>query len=274
MLLKETAFTIFDFETTGLYPYSGDRICEIGAIRTEPQSKEKRFHSMVNPERPISRGAFMVNGITADMLKGAPKIREVLPSFMKFISESVLVAYNAGFDVGFLECALGKNKDVLNDYHIIDALTLARKLFPGLTRYNLANVAQSLGVRPHTEHRAIHDAYMTLKVFQKELKLLIDDGARTVEDIAHLRPKRMAPLKKIKDYKIEVIRKAIHEQKKLNITYLSSWKNQLTNRTITPKEIQQGYDKSYVVAYCHLRNEDRNFRLDGIVKIKPEEKRT
>lgn len=272
MLLKDTSFTIFDFETTGLYPYSGDRICEIGAIRIEPNSRtKKKFHSMVDPERPISKGAFFVNRITPYMLNGAPKIHEILPRFMKFISNSVLVAYNAGFDVGFLECALGEKKGELDKYHVIDALSLARKLFSGLGRYNLAHVALSLGVRVSREHRAIFDADMTLSIFQEELRVLIDEGVESVEDIAILKPASDTSARKVKDFKLELIRRAIREEKKLNITYLSAWGNQTTTRVITPKEIQKGYDKSYLVAFCHLRNEERNFRLDGIVKIKSED---
>lgn len=271
MLLKRTNFTIFDFETTGLYPYSGDKICEIGAIRIGPRETRKKFHSMVNPQRPISKGAFFVNRITPDMLISAPGIHEVLPKFIRFIKGSVLVAYNAGFDVGFLECALGEDKNMLDDYYIIDALILARRLFPGIGRYNLSNVAESIGVRSAQEHRALYDAYMTAEVFQKELEILMRDGVKTVEDIANTRPKKLAPLKTMKNYKITLIESAIREQKKLNIIYRSSWKNEVTQRTITPKELQQGYDRSYLVAYCHLKNGDRNFRLDGIVKVKPED---
>ena len=59
-------------------------------------------------------------------------------------------------------------------------------------------------------------------------------------------------------------------QKKLNITYHSIGSNKITKRTITPKEIQKGYDKSYVVAHCHLKGGKRNFRLEGILDAKPE----
>ena len=182
MLIKEASFTIFDFETTGLYPYSGDKICEIGAIRTVPGSKpNRRFHSLINPGRSISYGAFLVNNITEEMVQDAPKIDEVLPHFMDFIEGSVLVAYNAGFDIGFLECALGEEeKDILKNYHIVDALKLARRLFPGLVSYSLGNVARSLGIRPLREHRAIADASMTLQIFQKELAVITQKGAKTL----------------------------------------------------------------------------------------------
>ncbi|MBN2453868.1 MAG: 3'-5' exonuclease, partial [Candidatus Omnitrophica bacterium] len=147
MILEEAIFTVFDFETTGLYPYTGDRICEIGAVRTGIRSgKPATFHSLIDPERPISPGAFRVNGITEGMVKGKPVIDEVLPDFLKFIEGSVLVAYNAGFDLGFLDAALGADAAILRGYYVIDALRLARKLFPSIGRYSLGIVADSLGI--------------------------------------------------------------------------------------------------------------------------------
>lgn len=272
MLLKNAEFTVFDFETTGLYPYSGDKICEIGAIRTSLGKSEKIFHSMVDPQCPISPGAFSVNKITEEMIKDAPKVSEILASFMKFIEGSVLVAYNAGFDVGFLENALGEKSDVLTNYCVVDALKLARKLFPGMPRYSLANLSRSLGIYSGGEHRAISDARMTLNIFLKELDILIAEGITTVDGLASVHVKKAAAISKVTDYKIDLIKKAIREQKKLNIAYLSGWENTLTRRAITPKEIKQGYDKSYVVAYCHLKKARRNFRLDSIIEASPANK--
>ena len=270
MRLDKTSFTIFDFETTGLYPYSGDKICEIGAVRVDPKrNKIKKFHSLVDPERSVSYGAFYVNGITSDMLAGKPTIGHVLPDFIKFIEGSVLVAYNAGFDLGFLECALGDEKNILNDYYIIDALRLARRLFPAMGRYNLGHVSESLGASSTGEHRALADAMMTWKVFEKELNLLIAEGVKSVEEIAAAQSRKPASIKTVKDYKLKLIEDAIRTQKKLNITYQSVWNNRVTKRVITPKEIQRGYDKSYVIAHCHLKNDERNFRLDCILEAKP-----
>jgi len=265
MKIDKSVFTVFDVETTGLYPYSGDRICEIGAVKGTIGSRAvKKFHSLVNPKRAISYGAFAVNGITDDMVKNAPAIDEALPSFVKFIEGTVLVAYNAGFDLGFLECALGQDRRVLNDYRIIDALRLARRLFPQAGRYSLGHVAEVLNISSDGGHRALSDALMTWEVFKKEIDILFSEGVKEVEEITQVQAKR-PHLETVKDYKVKLIEDAIREQRKLNITYRSAWDNRITRRTITPKEIQKGYDRSYVVAHCHLRNGERNFRLDCIV---------
>ncbi len=270
MKLADAQFTVFDVETTGLYPYAGDRICEIGAIRVGRRKAARQFHALVNPGRPISAGAFAVNGITEEMLEGKPAIDEILPDFMEFIEGSVLVAYNAGFDLGFLESALGPGRKALEGYCIIDALHLARKLFSGIGRYNLGSVAESLGIRITAEHRALSDACMTLKIFRKELKLLKSDGIETVEQIECVRPKSRSSATLVKDYKVTLIEEAIRQQRKLNIVYRSSWNNKLTRRAVTPKKIQSGYDRSYLVAHCHMRGQERVFRLDCIIGIDAE----
>ena len=270
MKLEEAVFTVFDFETTGLYPYSGDRICEVACVRAEISRRTiKKFHSLINPGRSISYGAWAINGINDDMVKDSPFIEDILPEFLKFIEGSVLVAYNAGFDLGFLEAALGDKKNILNDYYVVDALTLARRLFHDIGRYNLGNVSKSLGIDPEGEHRALADAMMTWKVFKKEMAMLKIEGVDTIADIAYTpgARKRKSTALKVKDYRIKLIEAAIREEKRLNIVYKSVWNDSVTKRVITPKGIRSGYDRFYVIAYCHLKEEERNFRMDGILDI-------
>ncbi len=266
MRIDKAEFTIFDVETTGLYPYSGDKICEIAGLRADSSfSKVKKFVSLVDPKRPISYGAFSVNGITDEMVAGQPAIDKILPRFLKFAKGSVLVAYNAGFDLGFIEAALGEDRDVLQDYLVIDVLALARKCFPEAGRYNLGLLSRHLGIVSGVEHRAMADTRMTLEVFKKELEVISGEGIKDIEGIAYKKARREAPLKRVKDYKLKLIEDAIREQKKLNITYRSAWDNRVTRRLITPKEIRSGYDRSYMIAFCHMKNEERNFRVDCIV---------
>ncbi|MDD5422459.1 MAG: exonuclease domain-containing protein [Candidatus Omnitrophota bacterium] len=264
--IKDVSFTVFDVETTGLYPYSGDRICEIAAVRIDPGKRTpKTLHSLVDPQRPISYGASLVNKITDEMVAGKPTIDEILPFFLKFIKGSALVAYNAGFDIGFIEYALGRDKDLLKDYYVIDALRLARRLFPGIGRYNLGNVARTLNISAEGEHRALSDVKMTLAVFKKELKIMDKEGITLIDDIVFVKTNKAPFARKVKDYKTRLIEKAIREEKSLNITYRSAWTNSVTERIITPKEIRSGYDRSYVIAHCHMKNEERNFRMDCIL---------
>lgn len=267
MKLSEASFTVFDVETTGLYPYSGDRICEIGAVRTSPTDKSlKRFHSLVDPERAISPGARAVNGITDEMVSGMPTIDVVLPRFIDFIEGSVLVAYNAGFDLGFIEESLGEQKDLLSQYLVIDALRLSRRLLPGIGRYNLGSVADRLGISTRGEHRAMADAMMTFKIFQVLLKELDELGATDIEELSGSYPRPSRATAAVDTASLAIIESAIRNGKSLKIRYRSSWDNTITDRVITPKRIHRGYDRSYVVADCHMRGAERNFRLDCIIK--------
>jgi DNA polymerase III epsilon subunit family exonuclease len=266
--LDEAHFAVFDVETTGLYPYSGDRICEIAAVRHSPGAKRlRKFHSLVDPQRKISGAAFAVNGITEEMVKGKPRIADVLPAFLRFIEGSVLVAYNAGFDLGFIECALGQKDKLLGDYYVIDALKLARRLFKGLGRYNLGYVSHALGIDPLKEHRALSDAEMTWQLFRKEVERLRAEGVLNVEEIASFGRKPGTSEARVKDYKMAAIERAIREEKRLNITYRSAWTNSFTNRVVTPKEVREGYDRWYLIAHCHKKNAERNFRIDCIVDL-------
>ena len=188
MRISKSEFTIFDVETTGLFPHHGDKICEIAAIRVNSSCRRARkFSSLIDPERPISYGAFSVNRITGDMLSGKPTIDEILPFFLKFTEGSVLVAYNAGFDLGFLESAMGNDKDILKNYFVIDALALARRFFPDAGRYSLGVLARYLGIETPSQHRALADASMTWKVFEKELSIITAEGIEYVKDIAYKR---------------------------------------------------------------------------------------
>ena len=217
MILEKAVFAVFDFETTGLYPYTGDRICEVGSVRFGVDSERfESFHSLVDPGRYISPGAFRINGITGAMVRGKPTIDKVLPEFLKFIKGSVLVAYNAGFDVGFLETALGDDAGALKDYYIIDALRLARRLFPGIGRYGLGSVASSLKIEVGAEHRALADAIMTYRVFKEELSALRSRGVKTVEDIDRFCSReRSNVINTVSDYKVNMVEDVIRQEKRL-----------------------------------------------------------
>jgi predicted DNA-binding transcriptional regulator YafY len=83
---------------------------------------------------------------------------------------------------------------------------------------------------------------------------------------------RVTPRRKVKacivrDYRMKLIEEAISEQKRLNIVYRSSWNNAVTRRAVTPKRVEASYDRSYLVAHCHLRDEERIFRVDCIIDV-------
>ncbi len=99
--IDESDFLVVDVETTGLSPDTGDRVCEIGAIKIRGGAVVDTLSSLINPCRPISAGAYAVNRISPAMVAGAPEFHQIAERLLQMIEGSVLVAYNAPFDVRF-----------------------------------------------------------------------------------------------------------------------------------------------------------------------------
>ena len=97
----DTEYCVLDIETTGI-PYRSEMITEIGAMKIKNGEVIDEFECFVNPEKPIPYEVVQVTHITDDMVKDAKTIKEVLPEFIKFCGDDVLVAHNANFDIGFL----------------------------------------------------------------------------------------------------------------------------------------------------------------------------
>ncbi len=99
-------FVVFDIETTG-FSNTNDKITEIGAVKIENFKIVDRFSELINPEKDISYKIQELTGITNELIKDKPTIEEVLPKFMEFVGDSVLVAHNAEFDTGFISQNVG-----------------------------------------------------------------------------------------------------------------------------------------------------------------------
>jgi DNA polymerase-3 subunit epsilon len=181
--LEEAALTVVDVETTGLEPERGHRICEIGAVKYRSGQEIDRFHTMVNPERPMPPETTVMNGITPDMLSGAPPAGSVLPAFCTFIDRTVLAAYNARFDLSFLRMELARAGLPALRLPVIDVLWLARQLLPGLPRYPLGNVARFLGIPHRQAHRALGDVEVTVRILMQFIPRLKQQGIVTVGDL-------------------------------------------------------------------------------------------
>ncbi len=157
-------FVAIDFETTGLYPTS-DRICEFGAVRFHAGTIVGEFERLANPGIPISAEAAAVSGITDEKVANEPAVDEVVPEFVSFIGDAVIMAHNAPFDVGFLRAAVSSLGLGEISNPIVDTQTLAIKAFPKRKSYGLQNLAAELGLPPNRAHRALDDAIMCMRLF-------------------------------------------------------------------------------------------------------------
>ena len=176
--LAKTGFVVFDLETTGAKA-PPCRITEIGAYRVRNGKVEEEFHTLVNPEMPIPPFIMSLTGISNDMVKDAPKFAEIAAGFMDFIADSVLVAHNARFDMGFLNHEIGR---VYEDYRVgnpsLCTVQLSRKLLPNIENHKLNTVANYFSIELLNHHRATDDARATAHIFVNLLKDLQILGIR------------------------------------------------------------------------------------------------
>lgn len=194
----DDTYVVFDIETTGLSKEK-EMITEIGAVKVADGKIIDRFSTFVNPQRPISAEITKLTGITDDMVKDAPTIENVLPEFLKFCEDTVLVAHNASFDTGFIRIAA--ERAGLGELHhtIVDTLELARALLPKLNKHKLDIVCEHLGVTLNGHHRAVNDAEATAEVFIKFLDMLAEKKVFTLDEINVL-ASRTVNYKKLRAY--------------------------------------------------------------------------
>lgn len=196
---------VFDTETTGLDPASGDRLVEIGCIELVNRFPTGRvFHQYVNPERDMPEPAFKVHGLSIDFLKDKPRFAEIAAELVAFIGDDgMLVAHNAMFDLGFLNAELKRagHREVNRD-RLVDTLLLARRKHPGgsnrlddlCARYRIDNSRR-------TKHGALLDAELLAEVYlellgarQAMLGLLADAASADLRQAASGALTRPEPL--------------------------------------------------------------------------------
>lgn len=182
--LADVDFVVVDLETTGTSAASGSMITEIGAVRVRGGEVIGEFHTLVDPEGPIPLFIRVLTGITDEMVIGAPKISEVLPSFLQFANGAVLVAHNAPFDVGFLKHFARELDYQWPSFTVLDTARLARKV---LLRDEVHNCKLStLAAKFSTvvpDHRALTDARATVDVLHALFERLGSMGITTIEEV-------------------------------------------------------------------------------------------
>ena len=177
----DDTYVVFDLETTG-FSAKSDRIIEIGAVKVQNGKIIDRFSTFVNPEIPIPLRIEQLTSINDNMVIDAPKIEEILPSFMEFCEGSVMVAHNADFDMSFI-AANCERIGLPCDFTIVDTVAMSRYLIIGLGKYKLDRVAKALGIVLENHHRAVDDAECTALIFLKLCKMLKDKGINNLDEV-------------------------------------------------------------------------------------------
>jgi len=262
--LDSHTLAYLDVETTGLSPWFGDRICEIAILRCRGDEILSSYDTLVNPQRPISPGAARVNELTEADLVDAPLFADIVDQVKPRLDEAIIVCHNAPFDLGFISSEFNRLGQKISPVEVIDTLQLARQYFD-FDSNSLQAIANTLMIDHSGAHRALADVLTTRDVLEHFLvklkRLPLDElvyiyyppvGAPAVLDLPPL------------------IQEAFASKKRLFIRYVDKQGHQ-TQRWITPSKVLALNDTIYVAAHCHLRDEDRYFRLDRIAEIKLED---
>jgi DNA polymerase III epsilon subunit family exonuclease len=268
-ILLETNFAYLDIETTGLDPFVGDKMCEIAILKTRGYKVLDRLETLVNPGISIPPKASSINRITDDMVKKSPFFRNIAFKVKNLLQDSIIIAHNARFDLGFLFIEFDNLKLSPPENTVLDTLKIARRYYD-FPSNNLGDIARYIGISTLSEHRAFADVRITKDVFEFFISDLKRRGVRikSLKDILKLQGE---PLKFDQPSEVvlpQAIEGALRTKGKLQITYLSAYSEVTTTRIIEPIEVNLRKSNTYLLAYCHLRKERCSFRLDRILEVK------
>ena len=198
-------YVVFDLETTGFSPIK-DKIIEIGAVKVENGVITDKFSTFVNPKVPIPFEITNLTGITDDMVMEAPDIETILPQFLEFVGDAVLVAHNASFDVSFIEQNC-RYQDITPDFTSVDTVAMARILLPTLSKFKLNVVANALHISLENHHRAVDDAGATAEIFVKFVEMLRARNIKTLTKLNQFGAQNKDAIRKLPSYHVIILAK-------------------------------------------------------------------
>ncbi len=268
--IAETEFIAFDLETTGLHPIAS-QIVEIGAVRFRGDGTVLgNLQQLINPQCDIPPNVTRIHGITNSMVRRQPVLAEVLPRFLEFLSDTpaVLLAHNAGFDVGFISVAVSRHGHASPSHPVLDTCALARRRI-NLPNYRLETIGRYLRLINKEKHRALDDAILVKDVFAHLIRErpAIRQTQQLFELVARIAFDSIAVVLKTAPTGYEDLWSAIDEGRQVAINYLGGSTPGVA-RVITPHGVTEMRGQMYLSAYCHEGGCEKTFRLDRINSYK------
>jgi DNA polymerase III subunit epsilon len=268
--LTDAEFIAFDLETTGLHPVAA-QIVEIAAVRFRGDGQVLgQFEQLVNPQCDIPARVTEIHGITNQMVLDQPTIARALPALVEFLGDTaaVMLAHNAGFDVGFLSVAFSRLRQPAPKYPVLDTCVLARRRL-SLSNYKLETIGRHLHLIDVEMHRALDDTILLKDVFLDlvgRAPAIVDTG-QLFGLAPQLTFESFAALLENPPAGYEDLWAAIGEEQPVEIAYLGGTTPGVT-RVITPRGVMQLGGRIYLSAYCHESDCDKTFRLDRIASYR------
>lgn len=179
--VDDTIYSVLDIETTGISKLT-EKITEFGVIKIKNGEIIDQFECLVNPEKEIPEKVVEITNISNDMVKDAETIDKVLPRVLEFVKDTVIVAHNATFDIGFIKYNAEQLGLEFNPTYI-DSLPLAKELFPHFKKFKLGIIAENLDIKVDVAHRALADVETLVKVFNVMCKMLKEKGVTHLSKI-------------------------------------------------------------------------------------------
>ena len=258
----DTTYCVLDLETTGISHFT-EKITEVGIIKIKDGKIIDTFETFVNPEKPIPEEVVEITHITDDMVRDAETIDKIIPQIIEFIGDSVLVAHNADFDIGYLKYNFKKYGYELNNTYI-DTLRLSKAVFPDLKKYKLGVIADSLNIKVDVAHRALDDVKTLVAVFNKIIDIAKEHGATIIDDFDD---KFKMDYKKLPSYHIIIIAKNYVGLKNLYKLISYSHLNYFYKKPRIPKSILDELREGLIIGSACSEGELYRAIADG----KPEE---
>ena len=254
-------FVVFDIETTGFSPVA-NRIIEIGAVKVDKGQVADRFSVFVNPEVPIPYEIEKLTGINDSMVMEAETIETILPQFLDFVGDAVLVAHNANFDVSFIK-ENAKRQQLPVDFTYVDTVGIARMLLTGQAKYTLDAVAKTLKISLENHHRAVDDAECTAEIFMKFIEMLAKEEVYTLEEMNEMGKSSVDAVRKLHSFHIIILAK--NQTGRINLYKLVS-ESHLTyfyKRPLIPKSLIMKYREGLILGSACEAGELFRAMLDG-----------
>lgn len=261
-LVADLPLTFVDVETTGLDIDDGDRVCEVALLKVQRGQEVTQWSSLVHPGRTMPPRATAINGITDQMLATAPRFEHLVPTLFPMLQDTVFIAHNAQFDVRFLRHEFSLTQRPLPPLAVVDTLALSQAWYR-FPHNSLQAIAESFGLSNAVRHRALADVLTTWQIWQRFMAEREVNGPLTLTHVMHPHDRRSAS-------ELELLTTTMHTaldtRQRLFLRYKASNAEE-TQRTVLPLELQYERGHAYLRAYCHMRQDERHFRLDRIVEL-------